>query len=187
MKTFKQILEQSEPNPYSNSRKIASIPTDPTALRRLTETDHAHSINFFNRLTIPLSYIHRSLRGQANMSLLLGNINKYHNMSERLAIHHPDYTDQHLVDVKTVMNLVRGQIRDHPILIRKISQLPTFADKSETEVGDHIDHLIRRTERLAHDDVRAKLEENPNATIIPPFSKSQSLRDHLLDFIQSHK
>ena len=125
MKTFKQILENS--NPYSNSRKVQNIPKDPNTLRRVQEEDNSHSLNIFNRLNIPLNYIHSSLKGQANMSLILKNMTKYKDMSERLAIHHPEYSDQHLVDVNTVRNLIRTQIKSHPVLIRKISQLPSFA------------------------------------------------------------
>jgi hypothetical protein len=121
------------------------------------------------------------------MALLVGNMAKYDNMSAQLAHHHPGYSDNHMGEVKTVRNLIRGQIRSHPILVRKISQLPTFRGRPSEDIGGHIDSLIRQTEKSAHDDVRKTLIDNPGATIIPPFSKNQSLRDHLLDYLQSHK
>lgn len=174
MKKFKELFEGEQ-----------FLPKDPDTLRRLRQTDHAHSVNYFNRLVIPKGEIHRSLRGDASMALLLTGITRYSRMAPRI-VPPNSQTGQLMKDIGTVKDVIYDNILNHPILRRKISQLPTFQGKTEEDIDDHIGKLIRSHEAQVHKEIDNTLSENPKATIIPPFGATQNLRDHFLDFINSH-
>lgn len=174
MKKFKELFEGEQ-----------FLPKDPDTLRRVRQTDHAHSVNYFNRLVIPKKQIHGALRGDANMALLLSGITRYSRMAPKI-VPPSDQTGRLMKDIGLVKDVIYDGIINHPILRRKISQLPTFQGKTDRDIDDHIGKLIRSHEAQVHQDIDKTLTDNPNATIIPPFGRTQNLRDHFLDFIDSH-
>lgn len=174
MKKFKELFEGEQ-----------FLPKDQNTLQKIKQTDHAHSVNYFNRLVIPKKQIHRSLRGDVSMALMYSGIIRYSRMAPKI-VPSNNQTGQFIKDIGTVKNIVYENIMNHPILRRKISQLPTFQGKTERDIDNHIAKLIRSHEEQVHQDIDRTLADNPNATIIPPFGKTQNLRDHFLDFIDSH-